>query len=75
MTDSQPRATTCRRYRSIACSCCNAGHEPYRALGLVVHEHEILDAQSLKNMARAKAQYNKKYREVRPAQHLACKYS
>ncbi|KAL3136264.1 hypothetical protein ABBQ32_007271 [Trebouxia sp. C0010 RCD-2024] len=41
------------------------GHEPYRALGLVVHEHEILDAQSLKNMARAKAQYNKKYREAR----------
>ena len=36
-------------------------------MGLTVHEQEILDAQSLKNVARAKAQYNKKYREVRPA--------
>lgn len=43
----------------------NAGQEPYRELGLTVHEHEILDDESLRTVARAKAQYNKKYREVR----------
>ena len=49
----------------------DAGQEPYRALGLTVHEHEILDDESLRTVARAKAQYNKKYREVSALVHVA----
>ena len=41
-----------------------AGHEPYRRLGVTVRENEVLDSESLVNVAKAKALYNKKYREV-----------
>ena len=56
-----------RKEYIIEMVCCwfDAGQEPYRAFGLTVHEHEILDDESLRTVARAKAQYNKMYREVR----------
>ena len=42
----------------------DTGEEPYRAVGVVVNEAEILDVAALAQVSKAQDQYSKMYREV-----------